>query len=491
VILNQTAAQTASFHVNGTGRVESALTAGNGIGVPTVSPAPQLVVNGAGYAYADFIDGNNEMAIGIDTTGNTGFIATVDSALSVRTGGGERIHINDSGQVGIGNGGPSQALVVGPSSNLTGLQGGTHMMVSEAGTTQAVMEARNDSVDLVSFVNASVGALFTLSGNPLVFGTFNAERMRIGPTGNVGIGNSNPSQALVVGPGANGSMVAGGGTRIMVSESNATVALTEVRNSNVDITMLAGASEGVITTRTNSPLVFQTNGANDRMFIDSSGHVAIGFPATTPITYQLAVGGLVYAQRFDVSGGPDVAENITATEPTIEAGDVVAADPRGGERVVKSKRPYQQSLLGVISTDPSVVANASRLNNLDATQRPLALAGRVPVKVTAEGGPIAPGDLLTSSSVPGHAMRAAESWRGGVIGLALEAFDGKKGQSGKVIVFLRDPSPPTADPQQVASLRAELDRARAELATLKDLSERLSRLEQAPVSWRAAELSSR
>jgi hypothetical protein len=35
----------------------------------------------------------------------------------------------------------------------------------------------------------------------------------------------------------------------------------------------------------------------------------------------------------------------------------------------------------------------------------LALNGRVPVKVTEENGPIEPGDLLTTSSLPGHAMK--------------------------------------------------------------------------------------
>ena len=35
----------------------------------------------------------------------------------------------------------------------------------------------------------------------------------------------------------------------------------------------------------------------------------------------------------------------------------------------------------------------------------LALIGIVPVKVTDEGGPIRPGDLLVVSSTPGYAMR--------------------------------------------------------------------------------------
>ena len=56
-------------------------------------------------------------------------------------------------------------------------------------------------------------------------------------------------------------------------------------------------------------------------------------------------------------------------------------------------------------------------------RRPLlALVGRVPVKVTAEGGPIAVGDLLTSSGTPGLAMRCGDRARcaGAIVGKALE-----------------------------------------------------------------------
>jgi hypothetical protein len=39
-------------------------------------------------------------------------------------------------------------------------------------------------------------------------------------------------------------------------------------------------------------------------------------------------------------------------------------------------------------------------------QAPLAVIGVVPVKVSAENGAIRPGDLLTTSATPGHAMKA-------------------------------------------------------------------------------------
>jgi hypothetical protein len=59
---------------------------------------------------------------------------------------------------------------------------------------------------------------------------------------------------------------------------------------------------------------------------------------------------------------------------------------------------------------------------------PLAIVGVVPVKVTAANGAIQPGDLLTTSALAGHAMKALPVDVGGVqiyrpatiIGKALE-----------------------------------------------------------------------
>lgn len=59
----------------------------------------------------------------------------------------------------------------------------------------------------------------------------------------------------------------------------------------------------------------------------------------------------------------------------------------------------------------------------------LALVGIVPMKVTDEGGPINPGDLLTTSSTPGYAMKwnAGEEGNCALVGKALESINGKKG----------------------------------------------------------------
>jgi hypothetical protein len=69
-------------------------------------------------------------------------------------------------------------------------------------------------------------------------------------------------------------------------------------------------------------------------------------------------------------------------------------------------------VVGVVSTDPQLVMGmelvvdeetGEPLKGVQATR--LALTGRVPVKITEENGPVKPGDLLTTSSTPGHAMK--------------------------------------------------------------------------------------
>jgi len=56
---------------------------------------------------------------------------------------------------------------------------------------------------------------------------------------------------------------------------------------------------------------------------------------------------------------------------------------------------------------------------------PLAVVGIVPCKVSAENGAIRPGDLLVTSSLPGHAMKGTDRSRmmGAVVGKALGSLD--------------------------------------------------------------------
>mgnify|MGYP000215091882 CR=1 FL=1 len=127
-----------------------------------------------------------------------------------------------------------------------------------------------------------------------------------------------------------------------------------------------------------------------------------------------------------------MAEAIPSDDPTIEPGDLVALDPLNPEKIVKSTEPYQETLIGAISTQPGVV-----LGKDDQVGPKVGLAGRIPVKVSTINGPIYKGDPITSSSIPGVGMKATQT--GMIIGRAMEDWtDPDPNKIGKIIVFLQN-----------------------------------------------------
>jgi len=88
------------------------------------------------------------------------------------------------------------------------------------------------------------------------------------------------------------------------------------------------------------------------------------------------------------------------------------------QRLTRSTGAYDPTFAGVISTKPALNIGGNRGEHA----KPLALAGLVKCKVTTVNGPIKRGDLLVTSSKPGHAMRADpdEVKPGTLIGKALE-----------------------------------------------------------------------
>ncbi len=111
----------------------------------------------------------------------------------------------------------------------------------------------------------------------------------------------------------------------------------------------------------------------------------------------------------------------------LKPGDVLAIGADGA--LVAASQPFQRSVAGVYSTEPGFIGGSTddELESADG-QIPLALTGIVPVNVCAENGPIAPGDLLTTSSRIGHAMRAGDDPPvGTVIGKAMGSLEAGQG----------------------------------------------------------------
>jgi len=135
--------------------------------------------------------------------------------------------------------------------------------------------------------------------------------------------------------------------------------------------------------------------------------------------------GTVFADGGFRPFGADFAESIAVKGGTehYAPGDLLVIDASGERRLSLSQSPYSTLVAGIYSTQPGVVASMHRVDEaLPNNEVPLAVVGIVPCKVTAENGPIMAGDLLVTSSTPGHAMKGTDRGRmlGAVVGKALE-----------------------------------------------------------------------
>jgi hypothetical protein len=131
--------------------------------------------------------------------------------------------------------------------------------------------------------------------------------------------------------------------------------------------------------------------------------------------------------------GYDVAE-LFETSEEVEPGDVLCIAVNGN--LARCTSAYATTVAGIVSAAPAILFEGSELQIAPepftftgGMKPPVALAGRVLCQVNQEGGPIKPGDLLVTSSQPGHAMRAdPERLRPGmVLGKALGALEQGEG----------------------------------------------------------------
>ena len=182
-------------------------------------------------------------------------------------------------------------------------------------------------------------------------------------------------------------------------------------------------------TASTSAVGFNLNTAQAAPSCASLTNGDFGYDSTNNRIYWKGTGGT--CSYWNRTGTFDIAERAVASEK-LEAGDVLAIDTTATDlKVKKSSLPYQKTLIGIESTDPTFIDNPDALGNPQHIAK-LALTGRVPTKVSTENGPVEVGDYLTSSSTPGVAMKATES--GPVIGKSLQSFN--QTGVGKVLVLV-------------------------------------------------------
>ncbi|MDF0668138.1 MAG: hypothetical protein P0119_19005 [Nitrospira sp.] len=125
----------------------------------------------------------------------------------------------------------------------------------------------------------------------------------------------------------------------------------------------------------------------------------------------------------------DCAEDFDVMEASgVEAGTVMVLSDQGA--LQPSHQAYDKRVAGVISGagdyKPGIVLDKQ---GSQPNRKPIALLGKVFCKADASQAPIEVGDLLTTATIPGHAMRADDPLKafGSVIGKALRPLRNGQG----------------------------------------------------------------
>jgi hypothetical protein len=152
------------------------------------------------------------------------------------------------------------------------------------------------------------------------------------------------------------------------------------------------------------------------------GNVAVISPTTNELLVEIGE-GLDYAEGFDVVG-----------KSGIMPGAVLVIDPDNPGRLTLSSMPYDTKVAGIVaganSLGSGVRLGAGRFDHN------VALAGRVFCNVEAFETDIEPGDLLTTSPIPGYAMKASDHTRaqGAILGKAMQRL--AKGERKQILVLV-------------------------------------------------------
>ena len=208
---------------------------------------------------------------------------------------------------------------------------------------------------------------------------------------------------------------------------------------------------------------FQKN-AVSKFKVDDTGVVSLNLSGTE------TTNGLCHSGA-DVDAGTDTLRDVVAcsaapgdiaewyeTESDVEAGDVVMTTANSfafteglfdpftgmGTGINASRRisilgkaisDNSGSVIGVVSTSPYQTFGDAVRNDQGQNPQPIALSGRVPVKISEENGPIHIGDKLTlSAERAGYAAKMTRS--GASIGIALEGSAGDAQGLGMIMVMV-------------------------------------------------------
>ena len=393
-----------------TGAGYSSITELNGnVGIGTTNPA--LLSGGSGRLLS--ISDQLNPGVALTNTGAGGNQFFLYSFTGGSAGSGsfriydatnraDRFVLTNSGSIGIGTANPVGNLEIAGYSPFI--------------TLRETQQGRNEP----AYIQNSGGSfVFKPTGS----GYNTAAMVMQANTLNVGIGSTDPKAKLEVASGSGDILrLIGYEPFITLFDSNHGYTPTYIQN--------AGGS-----------LVFKPSGFGSccaaMVMQANTGNVGIG---TSAPQAKLDVVGQTRTQSLQITGGADFAENFDVNVETtgdeelaakVEAGMVVSIDPTSPGNLRLSAQAYDRRVAGIISGAGGVKPGMmmSQEGTLADGKHPVALTGRVYCWVDASQGAVEPGDLLTTSSTPGHAMKATDSAKaqGAILGKAMTGLKEGRG----------------------------------------------------------------
>lgn len=433
-------------------------------------------------------------ADGIDNTGvgTSQWTGTAPNSISYLPGVGFGVGIGNStpdGRLHI-TGGPgwttngwTKSLTLDTAAAIEFGKGGTTKF--GVGASQNGMYFFNTSVDTSGgdsahyymWANAAghvfMGNAATITGNsPLTVGGTGADWAIYGQAGSGGAGVVG-AQAVGTGRGVMGIVGTAGfcgvsgdhgsGAYGLLGTANEGIYGNGGANGKVGITGVAGgSSSGVVASHVGAStsaaglfgnsLASNGNGVIGEANVGTAAYAVWGRAAQgiggyfSGGTYALIAAGRARVNTIEIIGGSDLAEpfdiaheNAEGSSLDIEPGMVVVIDPANPGSLKVSTEARDRKVAGIISgandLAPGMVMKSEGGAHVDG-DHPVALTGRVWCWCDAMADAVEPGDMLTTSDTPGHAMKVSDlsAAQGAIIGKAMTPL--ARGERGLVLVLV-------------------------------------------------------
>ena len=258
--------------------------------------------------------------------------------------------------------------------------------------------------------------------------------------GNIGIGTTSPTSKLEIAA-QDGLAIDGFQPFITLRDTSNGNKSGFIQSANGDITLLTN-SRAALTVKnlTGNVGIGAPNPQSKLTIVGQDALTLSGFQPFLRLrdanagvdTFIQSVNGILFMNAaktkvrvLEIIGGADLAEPFQMKEEELETGSVVVIDSEHPGRLKRSRGAYDRRVAGIISgangIDPGI---ALHQEGVVEGGKNVALSGRVYAQADASAGAIEPGDLLTTSDNPGHAMKAVDHARaqGAVIGKAMSAL---------------------------------------------------------------------